>query len=515
MTGGAPAGPPASIVSDDRTVARWLLVVLALLTALRVIYLVVAGLDLSPDEAHYWEWSRRPDLSYYSKGPLVAYVIYALTATFGTSELSIRLGAVLLSVAGGLVVYRLGRETFPDPRAGLLAVVGLQLTPLFWAGSLLMTIDPPFLVCWTLALLFLYRALARGGADWILAGAAVGLGILAKYSMLFILPGLVLYLWRAPEARAWLGRPGPYLGAAVALVLSLPPVVWNAQHGWVSARHVASQGRGAGLTVVELVEFVGVQLGILTPLIAGLLAWAAWYGIREGLVRRREPYRFLTAFGVPVIAFYLLLSLQGKIQANWPAPAYPSLALVAAGALLERRRRLGPAGRRAQTAFLLAAAGLALGVSALGHVTELLGVPGRLDPTLRLRGWRELGALVGAHRRAMPAPERTFLLAERYQVTSELAFYVEGHPPAYNVNLGRRLNQYDFWEGPERHRQWDAIYVQENVGSLDTRIVGAFDRIEGPFRVDVRRRGLLIRTVAIYRGYGFRGLAPPPGALSY
>jgi undecaprenyl-diphosphatase len=154
-------------------------------------------------------------------------------------------------------------------------------------------------------------------------------------------------------------------------------------------------------------------------------------------------------------------------------------------------------------------------VSALGHVTELLGVPGRLDPTLRLRGWRELGALVGAHRRAMPAPERTFLLAERYQVTSELAFYVEGHPPAYNVNLGRRLNQYDFWEGPERHRQWDAIYVQENVGSLDTRIVGAFDRIEGPFRVDVRRRGLLIRTVAIYRGYGFRGLAPPPGALSY
>ena len=32
-------------------------------------------LDLAPDEAHYWDWSRHLDWSYYSKGPLVAYLI--------------------------------------------------------------------------------------------------------------------------------------------------------------------------------------------------------------------------------------------------------------------------------------------------------------------------------------------------------------------------------------------------------------------------------------------------------
>lgn len=493
-----------------------LLLFLTGMTAVRLVYLATGVLDLSPDEAHYWEWSRRLDLSYYSKGPLVAYLIRVLTASLGPSALAIRLGAVLLSVLGALVLYRLGRETFGDPRPGLLAVIGLQLTPLFWAGSLVMTIDPPFLVLWSLALLFLWRAVVAGArAAWLLAGLVVGLGLLAKYTMLFVLPGLALYVWRAPAARAWLRRPTPYVAAALALALFLPVIVWNVEHGWVTARHVASQGRGAGLTWVEPLRLIGSQLGSLTPLVAGILGWAAWYGAREGLARGREPYRFLMAFAAPVLLFYLLVSFQGKAQANWPAAAYPSLGLLAAGALLERRRGLVPRRRRAQSVLLGAAALVAVVVSGVGHVTDLVGMPPELDPTTRLKGWRELGAAVARVRREMPDPVRTFLLADRYQITSELAFYVEGNPPAYNVNLGRRLNQYDFWEGPDARRGWDAIYVREGVGEPDARIVGAFERTEGPVVVEVRRGGRLVRVFAVYRGYGFRGVPPRTDPATY
>jgi 4-amino-4-deoxy-L-arabinose transferase-like glycosyltransferase len=502
--------------AEGAAATRRLWIFLAAVTALRVAYLASGRLDLSPDEAHYWEWSRRLDLAYYSKGPLVAYVIRALTAVLGTSALAIRLGAVLLSLAGSLAIYRLGHLAFGDPRAGLLAVVGLQLTPLFWAGSLLMTIDPPFLVLWLLALIGLYRALVGGSPGaWMWAGVAVGAGLLAKYTMLFVLPGLALYLWRAPEARAWLSRAAPYRGASVAAALVLPVVVWNAGRGWVSARHVASQGRGGGLTWIEPVEFIGGQLGVLTPLVAGILIWALWYGIREGLVRGREPYRFLTAFAAPILGFYLLLSLQGKVQANWPAAAYPPLALVAAGALLERAVPGDARRRRRQRWLLGAAAALALTVSLLGHAVDVLGVPPRLDPTTRLHGWQQLGAAVSATWRAMPAPERTFLVSDRYQITSELAFYGPPAPPAYNVNLGRRLNQYDFWEGPDSRRGWDAIYVQEGLGALDARVGRAFERIDGPVLVEVQRGGRPVRTFALYRGYGFRGFAVPDGAPSY
>ena len=514
----APGAPPVAVpAGGEAAAAAWRLALfLAVLAGLRIAYLAVGALDLSPDEAHYWEWSRRLDLAYYSKGPLVAYLIRDLTALFGTFAFGIRMGAVLLSVVGSVAIYQLGRLAFGDPRAGLLAVIGLQLTPLLWAGSLLMTIDPPFLVAWALALLCLHRGLVRGESGaWLWAGLAVGVGLLTKYTMLFVLPGLALYLWRAPEARAWLRRAAPYRGLALAVALFLPVVAWNARHGWVTARHVASQGRGPGLGWVHPLEFVGSQLLVLTPLVAGILGWALWYGIREGLGRGREPYRFLTAFAAPVLAFYLLVSLQGKVQANWPAAAYPTLALIAAGALLERGPRLGEAARRRERRLLAAAAGLALLASAVGHAPAVLGIPPRLDPTARLQGWQELGAAVGAVWRQMPVPERTFLVSDRYQITSELAFYVPERPPAYNVNLGRRLNQYDFWEGPESRLGWDAIFVREGVGELDERLAGAFDRTEGPSVVEVRRGGRVVRAFALYRGYGFRGLALPTAPASY
>ena len=46
-------------------------------------------------------------------------------------------------------------------------------------------------------------------------------------------------------------------------------------------------------------------------------------------------------------------------------------------------------------------------------------------------------------------------------------------------------------------------------------VARAFERVEGPFVVEIRRRAQPIRTFALYRGYGFRGFAPPPGVPTY
>ncbi len=490
--------------------------VLAVLTALRLAFLIWGDLDLSPDEAHYWEWSRRLDLSYYSKGPLIAYLIAALSAVFGSSAFAIRLGAVLLSLVGAWALYRLGRELYGRPEPGALAVIGLQVTPLVWAGSLLTTIDAPFVVAWTLALWAAHRALGGGGTGaWLLLGLAVGVGSLAKYTMLLFVPGLALYLWRAPERRPSLSARGPIVAALGTLAAFAPVLVWNARAGWVSARHVASQGRGGELTHLHLAEFVGSQLLVLSPLLGALLGWGLWMGLRDGLGRRREPYRFLLAFAAPVLGLYLLVALQGKVQANWAAAAYPSLALATAGLLLEGRAGLSGTARRAQSGLLGAAMAIALAMSALGHVTDRLGLPARLDPTTRLRGWAELGRAAGAAVDAMPDPRRTFLVSGRYQITSELAFYTPGRPPAYNFNLGRRLNQYDFWEGPESRLGWDAVYVEAGMRPLNEHVRAAFERVDPPTVVEIRRGERVIRVFSLYRGYGFRGAPSPTGPARF
>jgi undecaprenyl-diphosphatase len=506
-------------VADRQTDARigWGLVgALGLLTALRLAFVSWGGLDLSPDEAHYWEWSRRLDLSYYSKGPLIAYLIAGLTAVFGSSPLAIRLGAIGLSLLGAWALYRLGRELFGRPEPGALAVIGLQVTPLVWAGSLLTTIDAPFIVIWTLGLWAAHRAVTGGGTGaWLLLGLAMGVGCLAKYAMLFAVPGLALYLWRAPERRATVRGTGPLVAAAAALAALVPVAIWNVRTGWVSARHVAAQGRGDRLGLEHLAEFLGSQLVVLTPVVAVLLAWGLWIGVREGLGRGREPYRFLLAFAAPVLGFYLVLGLQAKIQANWAAAAYPPLALATAGLLLERRRGLAAAPRRTQTRVLVVAIVVAVGMTALAHVTHRLGLPPRLDPTTRLRGWAELGQAVGAAVESMPDPRRTFLVSDRYQIASELAFYTPESPPAYNFNLGRRLNQYDFWEGPETRLGWDAVYVKEGRRPLDARVRDAFERVDPATIVEIRRGERVVRVFSLHRGYGFRGLPIPPGPARF
>jgi undecaprenyl-diphosphatase len=490
--------------------------VLAVVTALRLAFLAWGGLDLSPDEAHYWEWSRRLDLSYYSKGPMVAYLIGGLTLVFGSSAFAIRLGAVGLSLLGAWALYRLGRDLFGRPEPGAIAVIGLQLTPLVWAGSLLTTIDPPFLVLWTLGLWAAHRALTVGGpGTWLLLGLAIGVGSLAKYAMLFAVPGLGLYLGLSPERRSSLRGAGPALALLTALVTLAPVLVWNARSGWVSARHVASQAQGRGFTLVYLAEFLASQVLVLTPIVAALLAWGLWAGMREGLVRRREPYRFLLAFTVPVLVTYLAVGLQGKVQANWTAAAYPALALATAGLLLERRTRLATTARQTQKRLLVAAAAVALGASAVGHALDRLDLPLRIDPTTRLRGWAELGNAVKATVEGMPDPRRTFLVSSRYQITSELAFYVPGRPPAYNFNLGRRLNQYDFWEGPDSHRGWDAVYVEEGAHPIDTRVLAAFSRVDPPIVLEITRGGRVIRVFSLYRAYGFLGTPVPAGQTRY
>jgi 4-amino-4-deoxy-L-arabinose transferase-like glycosyltransferase len=503
-------------VPPGRRVGLLVAAVLAVLTGLRLAFLAWGGLDLAPDEAHYWEWSRRLDLSYYSKGPLVAYLIAGLTSVFGTSAFGIRLGAVGLSLLGAWALYRLGRDLFGRPEPGALAVIGLQLTPLVWAGTLLMTIDSPFVVAWTLGLWAAHRALTGGGAGaWLLLGLAVGIGSLAKYAMLFALPGLALYLWLAPERRSSLRSRGPVLALLAALVALAPVLVWNARAGWVTARHVANQGRGSGFTLAYLAEFLGSQILVLSPLIAVLLGWGLWVGVREGLLRRREPYRFLLAFAVPVLGTYLAVGLQSKVQANWAAAAYPPLALATAGLLLERRTGLGAAPRRAQTRLLIAAGAMALSLTALAHGIAHLDLPRQLDPSARLRGWAELGRAVGMTVEQMPDPRRTFLVSGRYQIASELAFYVPGHPPAYNFNLGRRLNQYDFWGGPDSRLGWDAVYVEEGANRLDVRVRAAFARVDGPILLEIRRGERVIRVFSLYRGYGFRGAPMPAGRTRY
>jgi undecaprenyl-diphosphatase len=504
----------SSPVGSVRPRALFFLLAVAV-TLFHLWYVDQGFLDLTPDEAHYWEWSRRLDWSYYSKGPMVAYLIAAGTWLAGHTELGVRLPAVCLAFLIAVLAFVTAARLLGSERQALWVVVLFLSAPLYAAGSILMTTDPPFLLAWGLALLALHGALLRERpAGWYGAGIALGLGLLTKFTMLLLLPCLALYLLATRSLRRTMGRPEPWIGLGLAGLLAAPVIVWNARHGWVSLRHVAGQtglGGDSALAPGLALEFVGSQAGVISPLLLAAVVAGLWRAGRLGLRQADRPQLFLFCFSAPVLGLFLLWSLHAKVQANWPAAGYYAGLMAAASlgaGVLARRRTLGLAGA---AAVLLPA----LAITLVAHFPALPGrlgfpLPKRLDIAARFQGWRDLGAEVTRQLAASPGAVPPFLVSDRYQIASELAFYVDGHPRVFNANFGRRDNQYDVWGGLDDPalRGREALFVTYGDGRTPPELAVAFARAERLEILRLYRRGHLAQTFQIFRGTGYRGFPP-------
>lgn len=341
------------------------------LTVARLAYLAfLCPYDLIEDEAHYWEWSRRLDWSYYTKGPGIALVIRAATELLGTSELAVRVPAVLAAgiatvLTGLLAADAASRFGKPNWRIGLFAAACLQLAPINQLVALVSTIDGPYLACWAAACWAGWRALERGSYwAWPALGAAIGAGFLFKYTILLLPPGILLYAllqrWAREDlvlARTWERWAGA--GLVIAILGLAPVVIWNASHGWPTVRHLLGHlGLPSGdivpgadtarWTPAWTIEFISMQIGVVGPALAlGLLTgvagtWAWWVESRRGkgataprVARDTDEGTriggrlYLLCCAAPILVFYFGVTFFSEAEGNWALGAYVSLLALA------------------------------------------------------------------------------------------------------------------------------------------------------------------------------------------
>jgi 4-amino-4-deoxy-L-arabinose transferase-like glycosyltransferase len=404
------SGSPGAVRLSPTT-ALWVLVGATL--AARLIAGALA--PLSEDEAYYRLWSLKPAFGYFDHPPMVAWWTWLGRQIAGDTPLGVRLMFALGAGATTLLTFDLARVAGLSERVALRAAIWFNATLLIGLGGELAVPDGPNTLFWVAALACAFRAVRGHGAWWLGAGAAAGLACLAKYSALFLAPGVVLWLLLTREGRRALLTPWPWLAAVIAVAVFAPNVAWNAQHGWVTFQKQFGRVAAGGLAPGYLAKLLIDQTVLLNPLIVVFLGIAA-------LRRIAWP---LLVIGAPFALYLVVHSLHDAVQGQWPSPLYPLL-IIAAAAAAE-----GATGAQAwlRTAvpwvgFTLCAAALAFSIAPYDG-----GLPVR-DPSASWRDWPGFLARVEQARSANGA---AWVGAPDYGLAAQLASAPQIHAPATEI----------------------------------------------------------------------------------
>ncbi len=309
------------------------LVLCAALAGVAVLFhlLTSGGYGYFRDELYYLACARHLDFGYVDHPPVIALLVRAQRALLGDSLPAIRL---LPALAAGALVFLAGamaRELGGGTLAVVTAGVGVMLAPLFVGLFGILTVNAPDAVCWALATFLLVRLLRTGEARlWLPFGLVVGVGLETKHSMLFFVFGVAVGLLLTPSRR-YLASPWLWLGAAAALVLFLPNLVWEVRHGWPTLEFMEHARRGKNLVRGPL-AYVGEQILVFNPLAAPVWVAGLVFLLAAGAGR---PYRALGWAYLAILALMIAAGGKSYYMAAIYAPLFAS-----GGVVLERLPRV-------------------------------------------------------------------------------------------------------------------------------------------------------------------------------
>ena len=427
--------------------------------------------------------------------PAIAVLAKVARGLFGDTLFAIRffpaVAGTLLLVFTALITRELGGGRL----AQALAMLATLLGSLFLRPATLF--QPVVLdqVCWTVGFYALARMVREpGGRWWLWLGVAGGLGLLAKFSILFFAFGVVVALLVSKQRPVLLARQ-PWMALGLGLVLGCGSIVGQLRLGLPVLVHMGDLQREQ-LTKVTYAGFLGGQVMLLGPALLLVVPGLLW-------LLFSRPGREFRVIGLTCLTVLLLLMLlHGK--AYYIGPIYPTL--FAAGAVWLAGLP-GTTGRVAQ-------ASVAMALVVLGLVTLPFGLPilapesmaqfcnklgitaavttnrGTLLPLPQdyadMLGWEQQVQTVARVFLGLPGQQREAagVLASNYGQAGALEFY----GPRYGLPLRIMLpHDYHLWPADDR---WQTVV---SIGMRSTRLERIFrnvklaERYDNPWRVEEER----------------------------
>ncbi|MGK0290697.1 MAG: 4-amino-4-deoxy-L-arabinose transferase-like glycosyltransferase [bacterium] len=389
-------------------------------------------LDVHPDMADHWQWSRHLSFGYYDHPPVVAFTMRMVTAVLGNTEFAMNFGAILFSTIILYLCYLVGRVYY-DEKTALIFAVLLEGTPYFSAASVFWHIDQPFMVTWLLGLFTVGKYLKEKNDNWILIfGIVGGLGFLSKY--VFILFFLSLFFWIifTKEQRKLLLNWRTYAACIIAVIIFSPNLYWNYQRDWITFVHNLEKGEGASFGE-NLFPFLLGHI-VLFSVIFSSSFWIQLF--RRKLFSKEftssESFLLTTAL-VPAI-FFTLSSLKGsRMDPHWLNVSYFSGFLLLANyisrvtILKHKKLFFGFTGLSYLINFV------AVGIVLVVTFFPVLDTKAKNDPTTKFIGWRQtaqqIETVLKNNKVAMPL----FVVTREYQLSGALALYLKTQPNPHSI----------------------------------------------------------------------------------
>jgi 4-amino-4-deoxy-L-arabinose transferase-like glycosyltransferase len=446
--------------TDFRKELGWLIVI-----SLLVRTWLAWQLELGNDEVYYWTYALYPDWSHYDHPPMLGWVmqLFSLNLLFD-SELALRLSSVLFFSLNTLLIFTAGK-IIRDARTGWYAALlyNASVYASVITGVLILP-DTPQNLFWMLSLVLLLKIFASEKADarlMLLFGLLAGLGMISKYTSVFLWSGVVLYI--LIYDRKWFTRPSLYGAMLISALCGLPVLIWNLQNDFISFAYQGSRVNifESGLRPDLFFTELSGQVFYNNPVNWVLTIMALIALFRGKILLTKAHSRLLLLVALPPILLFLLFSLFRPTLPHWTGPAYNSLLLLTAAYLAGRPQKdvLVPV-------VLKVSLGIVVAIMLLGNLQINFGIIplpdknpyhrlGRHDLTLDMYGWKKTAEAFGPVRERIISEgnmqQTDAMVAENWFPLANLDYYVARPLGMKALGLGRpdRLHKY-IWINEER-----------------------------------------------------------------
>ena len=436
---------------------KLLLILCFFIVLLRCIAVIITPLELSADEAQYWLWSKSLSWGYFSKPPLIAWLISLSNYIFGDFDFAVRIFAPIMHGATSIVLYFLAKEFTTNHIAQLLSSVIWLTLPIVGVGSFIISTDTPLMLFFSISILMIIKAYkSENKSSWLLAGIFSGLGLYAKYAAIYLPLGLILIYALSFYKKSKINLLRLLIFLISFTAISIPNILWNFYNNFHTISHLSSNAviDSPSYSFLGSIIFIAGQFIVVGPILLSV-----FFISLLNYKSLPKNYTLILFFVLPV---YFIMIFQGyfsEANANWAATALPGISIIS-GYYLSSRLNIAIITLATNTIICI----LIVIISITGNVT-ILNL--KSDPLRKLKGWQSLSNDIVE---IVEKDKSNIILVERRGIAAELFYYLRDHEIEIRVpqTSFSPSNHYELKYSISKNESKKFYYLSENKDIPET-----------------------------------------------